>query len=360
MNPFRFLRFLLTLLAFRIDDADGGGATDPAPAAPVVDAPAADAPTEQAAPASMLEAMEQALQPRDEMGRFAPKNADGTDAAPAVPAAQAAPAAAAAPAEPAKPAAPDDILAMPEGLQPKAQERFQALANATRELREQVAQRDEALSGIRETFQANGITREQFEQATGFIGAVNRGDLASAEKVLLGQLQQLSLLTGKNYGQAVDPLAEFGDLRQAVDGLQITEQHAIEIARARKHQVATQQAQARQQAEAQTQQAQQAELQRGTQAVDAFCKQMQASDLDYQRIEAELLPVLPGMLKDIPPAQWVPIVKAQYQLIKQVAGRARQAPAGGLQQPGTVLRPTGSGSPAAAPKSMMEAMFPGG
>lgn len=359
MNPLRLLRLLLAFLSFGIAEDDGGGAVDsPAADTPApVDEPTAPAAAPAAGPQSMLEAIEQGLsgQPRDELGRFAPKTAEELQAQAAAPAQPAAPAAAPAPGAPDAADKPDEITAMPEGLQPKAQERFQRLVNERKELQEQVAQRDEAIGSIRQTFQDNGITQEQFQAATSFIGAVNRGDFQTAEQVLLGQLQQLSVLTGKSYGGAVDGLAGHQDLRQAVDGLQITEQHALELARARQVQAAQQQrAQQQQEAQQGQQQAQQA-IQQSTQAVDTFCKQMQASDMDYPQIEAQLLPVLPGMLKNIPPAQWLPIVKAQYQLIKQVAGKARQAPP--PTAPGTVLRPTGAGSPAARPSSMFEAMW---
>lgn len=360
----KLLRYLLSLLICRWEDGDGGGApvvadvaADPVDSAPA--APAADA----GKPASMLDAInqhfdaaEQAGQPRDPQGRFAPKAGD----APAV-AAQPVAQAPAVPGQPAqKPAAKpgetvpaDDPLAMPEGLQPKAQERFQKLANTNRELQEQVQQRDQALGYVRETFQTHGIQKEQFEQAAQVIGALNRGDLQGALRVLDDQRRQIAVALGQPL-PGVDLLQGHEDLRAAVDNMQITEQHAAELARARviEHSRA-QQAQAQRQQQEHQHSEQQA-VQAGTQAVDALCKQLQASDLDYAHIEAQLLPVLPQIMAGVPPSRWVQVVKTQYDLIKKVAGGARQsaAPSGGQ-----VLRPTGQASPAAAPKTMFDAMW---
>lgn len=334
--------------------------TPAAPAAPV----SAPAP---AAPATMLDAVNNVLQPRDPLGRFTFKDAAGNavDAqgnraptgAAAAPGAQPAPAVATPPAEP---PVPEDPLAMPEGLQPKAQERFRTLVNSNKELTAQLEQATGAVEYVQTQFKEHGVQQPQFEQAVQVIGMINRGDFQGAQRVLMEQLQQISLLSGQPMA-SIDPLAAHPDLRQRVDGLLISEADALEIARHRQlgtmREQATQRQQQEQQQQRQQQEAQQAQKQavdQGLVAIDAFCKQMQASDLDYQVIEAQLLPVIPELIKDVPPARWGAVIKLQYDTLKNTAGRMRQT----LQpQPGTVLRPTGQASPGAAPKSMAEAMW---
>lgn len=362
------------------DGGDGGQtAASPSPAPAPAAAPA------PCGPASMLDAISQGLdsggttapapapasgQPRDEAGRFTFKDSAGNavDAhgalAPDQAAALAAQAAAAAPklgpdGKP-LPAAEEDITQMPEGLGGKAQERFQKLANTNKELS---AKLDEVLPGVQamqSIWTENQVKPEQFKQAMSVVGMINRGDLAGAQRVLMEQLQQISLMTGQP--MHVDPLAEFPELRQRVNSLLISEEDAIQLARANRTQTLQQQQQQRQTQLAQQQQAQAQQEQQFTQIkvqatndVDAFCKQMQASDLDYSAIEAKLLPVLPQILEGVPPARWADVVKTQYKLIKDVAGSRGGAPAGG--QP---LRATGQASPSAAPKTMLQAMFPNG
>lgn len=370
----QFLRFFLFAVSFRIVEEGGGGATPPAPVADatpaVADTPAAPSVSTPAPAPTMLDAINAHFtakeapatpaapgQPRDEQGRFAPKDANGVPvAAPALaPVAPGAPVAAA-PKPPAAPAVtpPGDELAMPEGLQPKAQERFQRLAETVKTT---TAERDEArqqVSYVREAFQQHGVNKEQFEQAVAVIGMMNRGDMQGALRVLDEQRRHIALALGQPL-PGVDALSEHPDLRQAVDGLQMTEQTAMELARARAFQAQqqrqTQQVQATQQAQQQEQQA----VQAGLQEVDELCRALKARDMDYDAIEQQLQPVVKDLLAGLPPNRWKNAIQTQYDLLKRVASSARTVnvpPAGG-----GILRPTGQASPGTAPKNLYEAMW---
>jgi hypothetical protein len=388
----RLLRRFAFLHAFG-EDVGGGGAgisppadtgATPAAAPPADVAPPAAAPASDA-PATMLDAINRHFaptptpapapgptdplalgQPRDELGRFAPKNADGTPAvqppaaaAPGAPAAQP-PAAPAVPGQqpPAKaPGVTDADLQEPEGLSPKAQERFQKLANGIRERDTQIETLSNQVDYVRETFQQQGIQREQFEQAAGVIGMINRGQFAEAAEILHEQLRHLAVLAGRPVAQ-VDALQDYPDLRQAVDGMQLSEAHALEMARSRRTQHLMQQRQQQQEQAQQSTQQQHQAVQHGTLAVDRLCKQLAATDVDFPAIEARLLPVLSQLLADVPPQRWANVVKTQYDLIKSTAMGAARPPAAALTAPAApVLRPTGAGSPAQVPKTMHEAMW---
>jgi hypothetical protein len=377
MNIRHLLRRFLKLNALEGDTGGGGGgapAADtgaaPAPAADVGGGEPAAAPAAPAAPSSMLEAIEQHFgQPRDALGRFV--HADAAAAAAAQPqtppaadatgqpgAAQqgAQPQQAQQPATQQQPGQPEDLTKMPEGLTPKAQERFQKLANTVKEREQEVQQLSQQVEYVRETFQRHGVQQEQFEQAVQVIGMLNSGDLRGALQVLDEQRRHIALALGEPL-PGVDALQGHPDLRQAVDGLQITEQHALELARMRTQQQAVQRQQQQVQQQTQVQQREQQAVQQGTQAVDAFCREMAAKDVDYPAIEAKLLPELKSLLAGVPPQAWAQVIQTQYRLLKSVAASSRQqAPAAPA---GTVLRPTGAASPAAAPKSMYEAMWGG-
>jgi hypothetical protein len=357
-------RFFRYVLMAPFGEEGGGGAPDaPAaadtpspPAEPVVAPASAAAPAVAATPApTMLDAINKHFEAPAETAKppfEAPRNPDGTF----VPKTDAERAAAQAkPAELgglAKPAEPADDLAMPEGLSPKGQERFQKLANTVKEYEGQLDTAKRQIEYVQTTFQSHGIRQEQFEQAANLIGLFNKGDHEAYRSALLQELAQVDLLTGKQ-SSAPDALANFPDLREAVDGMQITQANALEIARARSQQ---QQQQVAQQRTQQTQQAQQQEQQAvtaGTRAVDDFCRRMQGSDMDYAAIEAQLLPEIPGLCSGVPPSNWAKVVEANYRMIKKAAGSARaSAPAAG-----SVLRPTGTASPQQAPKTMAEAMW---
>lgn len=303
----------------------------------------ADTSVDESAPKSMLEAIEAAVPDPNKVEELKPEaKPDEVDPE-------------------AKPETEEDATKMPEGLTPKAQERFQKLATDAKAARAEVEHMTSVIEPFRQSLQENNVSREQFDMATAYIGLVNKNDLEGAYKLMEGELRSLSLRMGRTLG-GVDALSNFSDLRNAVDTFQITEEHALELARQRNNEqiqtAAHQQAQQRQQQveQRQQQERQSAQVtQQGTAAVDTFCKQMMKSDLDYAKVEAILLPqIQSGLLQDVPPARWAAVVESTYKMIKASAGASKQTPSVGA------LRATGTGSPSQAPKSMMDAMFPNG
>lgn len=367
------LRFLLPVLSFPVVEEGGGGGVSDTPSAPISDAPAvADVSSTPAvsapAPApTMLDAINEHFnaktdpatgQPRDAQGRFS--TAPATPAAPGAPVAPAAavPAAPGAPVVAApKPAATTppaaDDLTMPEGLQPKAQERFQRLAETVKSVS---AERDEArgqVGYIREAFQQNNVQQPQFEQAVAVIGMLNRGDFQGALSALDEQRRQIALLTGQPL-PGVDALSEHPDLRQAVDNLQLPESAAIELARTRSMQAAQQRQQQEMQRVQQTQQQEAHAVQTALGEVDSLVKQLQSTDIDFPAIEAQLLPSLKDLLEGVPPNRWKNAVQAQYSLLKRSASAFR---ASAPSPAPNVLRPTGQAAPGVVAKSLHEAMW---
>lgn len=374
---FRTLLKRLTLMNQMAEGGDlgGGGASEPSAAlvapdagsAPVTEpsAPASvAAPTDPAKPTSMLDAISKALaqnepkapdgqtgQPRGPDGKFLPKTGEQVQQP------GQAPAQAKKEGDPQQPAKPEDeLLQMPEGLQPKAQERFQRLANVNREMAaelEQLRPMRESVEYVQQHFHQNQVKPEQFEQAVAVIGALNRGDFQTAVRFMQEQMRLISLQTGQPL-PGVDPLEGFPDLRQAVDTLQINEQAAIELAARRTREAqALQMQQSQHQQQAQEQQAAQAH-QAGVKAVDKLCRDLAQTDLDYAAIEERLLPHLGALLQGVPPHMYAQKVKQQYDLIKSTITAVRPAPpAAG----GAMLRPTGSAGAATRPKSPFEAMW---
>lgn len=254
------------------------------------------------------------------------------------------------------PDTPEELTKMPEGLSRPAQDRFQKLANTNKELTQRYESVVEAVEPFKQALQENGVRKDQFEQAAGIVGMFNRGDFQGALKALDEQRRFLSIAMGKPLA-GVDALEEHPDLRGRVDNGEIHEIDAIELARGRIIQRGTQQQnqqrqqqQFERQEQQRLQQRQQLDQQAGLKAVDAFSAEMKATDLDFSAIEAKLLPVLPQLLAGVPPSQYVTKIKSLYTLVKQNSAPSRSSGS-------TALRPTGTASPATAPKSMYDAMF---
>jgi hypothetical protein len=267
------------------------------------------------------------------------------------------PAAPGAPVVPAaKPVA--DDLKMPEGLKPESQQRFQSMANELRELRplrEQADMLTRQVSHVKEVFHEHQVQPEQFQQAMSIVGMINNQDYAGAMGLLREQMQQLALLTGEPAAGAIDPLEKFPDLRAAVDGMQITEKHAMEVARSRWQQGLVEQRtqQQRQQEDTQTQQAK--IVDGAVSQVDQFVKQKAQSDIDYPVIEEILLPQVQQVMANAHPSQWRGLIETLYNTIKATAGRGRQPPPAAAA--GNLLRPSGASSAQAAPRTLHEAMW---
>lgn len=258
--------------------------------------------------------------------------------------------------DPAKDAKPEDLTVMPEGLGAKAQERFKALANVNKEVTQEVENLRAQTEYIGTTFKEHGITREQFELASGLIGAMNRGDWKTVITGMQDQMRQVALLSGQPI-EGIDALVGMPDLKEKVDGLQLSPEDAAEIARGRaqqqiqqRHRQHAQQEQAREQQSAQQQQNHARAVQQASLSVDAICKELKANDLDFARIEAALLPRVSELFADLPPAKWPEAFQRQYTLMKSMGAPARGNSAG-------TLRAGGANNPVAKPADMFQAMF---
>lgn len=253
---------------------------------------------------------------------------------------------------------PDDLLTMPEGLGPKAEQRFQKLVEANKEAGQKVERLEQATDYFTSTLREHRISQPQFELATKTVGLINKGDYDGAMSILQEQMQQLAVLAGKPV-PGIDALAGHADLRGRVDAMEITEQDAMQLAQARVNQQRTQQqAQRQQQERAAVEQQQtashaaQAKVDQATTAVDQFCANLQRTDLDFARIEAILLPQIGALVAHLPPEQWVAAVQRQYTMLKSVGVPNRGGPA-----PAGSLRPGGADNPQSQPRDMFEAIF---
>ncbi len=281
------------------------------------------------------------------------------------------------PAEPAapapdatKPAGPtDDELTAPlEGLKGRTKERFEQLAGRLKERTAEI----EALTQERDTLKAQAealpdaqqavqtlqelhgamteaqVSGEEFAGFLTYAKAVRSGDFQAAAQTLIAQLRPLlPYVHGKvDLAGALDPLAEFSDLQQAVESMQITREHATEIAQGRRirqmqEQAHQQRTQASQQTQQQTQ-AQQQATQQGLSQLQALERTLAAQDADYGRIAPELVKAIPQITKAYPPHLWASAVQDRYQLLKTYLPQQQQRQTTAAPAPAP-LRPGGSG-----------------
>lgn len=358
------------------DDAGGdlpGGPANAAPADPI--AGVADAAPAPAPAPSTMDAINAAIADVSAAVTPAPKPAseaptpEGEAAAavadPAKPADAAAP-----PADLVKPGPPtdDDLTAPLEGLKGRTKERFEQLAGRLKErtaeidaltqerdtLRQQAEALPDAQQAVQTLQELHGamtdaqVSGEEFAGFLTYAKAVRSGDFQAAAQTLIAQLRPLlPYVHGKvDLAAALDPLADFTDLQDAVAGHQITREHAAEIAQGRRirqqqEQAHQQRTQASQQTQQQTQ-AQQQATQQGLGQLQTLERTLAAQDADYSRIAPELVKAIPQITKAYPPHLWASAVQDRYQLLKTYLPQQQRAAAPAAPAPAP-LRPGGSG-----------------
>lgn len=275
----RLLRALLRFLSPGIVPEDGGAPvadltppTDPAAVADPGAAPAADpaAAPAAAAPADPLAGLRDALdgigrpegaqtgghgQPRDAMGRFLPvdPNAPPAAAAPVAPAAPVQAPAAKAPAAAVPPAPkPGDLdLTPPEGMNERSQQRWAQLTERVKqvpELERRATEATQALDSVRQLVNDAGLAPQEFTEMLDMARlykSTNPQDAQRALQMLDGLRSELATRFGLE-APGVDALSAHPDLKQKVDGMLLSREDALEIARLRQQgqqaqQVTTQQ-----------------------------------------------------------------------------------------------------------------------
>lgn len=222
---------------------------------------------------------------------------------------------------------------MPEGLSAKSQERFKELTGRLKEKDSELQQYTQAFDVVREAFGGGDDAIVRIQESAPYFQALAKQDWQTVESILIQQLQQVSLLTGKSH--QVDALAAFPDLREKVDAFELDEGTALELARVRQAQQHYQTIEQTTQQAAQQQVQTQLAYQQGGNAVMQLATQWETNDPDYKAKEAILMTKAAQIRDSFPPHQWAQQLQFAYDLIGSM-------PAQNMQQqrsPGA-LRPT--------------------
>ena len=244
---------------------------------------------------------------------------------------------------------PEDDEAPPEGISKKAQERFQRLVSKVKEKDEELTTLRTNLDGIRKIMQDTGARPEDFSMAFDYLKAMRSGNMEQVGQILQAQIKQYQLATGKQFG-GVDPLSDFPDLREKVNGYQMTEEAALELARMRavqnEQQQAIRQTNQRQQTEYAFQQTRQSAINEINQIGSEWAKK----DPDYSAKEEIIMKQIPEIARNFPPQAWAQQVRILYQALSSVPMARPQA-----HSPAP-LRASGMSAGAKQPQNMLEAL----
>lgn len=286
--------------------------------------------TEQTSePSSLLEAIQEGLNPEEEKPEEEPDPA--IDPEP-------------------EQANPENEDEPPEGISKKAQERFRNLTHRLKEKDSELATVKSDLEGIRAVMKDTGANAEDFGKMFDYMKCLSKGDMESVGRILADQVRQYKMMTGKSID--VDPLEQFPDLRQRVDGYQMDENTALEIARQRtidqQRQRIDSENHSRQQSMNQAVQMKNQALSR----IDMLSSEWAKRDPDYRMKEDIILKQIPIIAQRFHPSQWPQQVEILYQTLSDMP----------VQKPTNTpspLRPSGQQGAVKQPGSMLEALQSG-
>lgn len=236
-------------------------------------------------------------------------------------------------AAPANDKKPDDLAE----LSPKAQNRFQELTATLKEKDAQLEQATQAISFIRDTIGDDPRAIENFKAFGAYQKAIATGDIQTAKSVLIGQLEQLAMVSGDS-SITVDPLAAFPDLREKVDAFELDPNVAMELARSRTVQQQQLRHQELQQQTYQQQLDQQQATHQGMQSVAELCNHLLATDPDYLAKEKVLMEQVSAIRDNYPPSMWAAQLQLAYNVATQALKAQQQA---APRRTGNTLRSTG-------------------
>ena len=207
-----------------------------------------------------------------------------------------------------------DIHEMPEGLKPKAEERFQSLVNDNKEKAAYIEQANEALENMQEAVKHSGLDAESFGHLIDFARMANSNDpqdRKEAFKLIKSEYQRQAQFLGEKV-DGVDPLKDFPDLRSRVEDYELSEDDALKIANAERLMAQQKEASQRSNQEAEKQKEMSAEKENALSEVGVFMNSMKKADIDFESKNSKLM----GMVEDIrngyPANQWPSVVKHLY------------------------------------------------
>lgn len=247
-------------------------------------------------------------------------------------------------------------------VSPETQQRFQKLTSTLKQkdqdlvqARSQAQYHQQRADTFVSILQGAGVTQDDFVAYLDFKTALRTGNFEGAQAYLKKHLTDLSIASGRNLAGDDSPLAEFPDLAAAVANMQITEEHALELARGRRVEQSLKAQSTRRTQDNQARQNFEVAKRTAMQSVAKQVAEWKKADIDFAAKEPKIAAQM-KRLRGTPPDQWLTRVQEFYELLNEGASMA-----GGGTPQGDIQRPLrGGAGPAAAaraPASMYEAMF---
>jgi len=213
-----------------------------------------------------------------------------------------------------------------------------------------------AYKGSIESLRELGFTDEaaasDLVEFSAFRHVLATGDVPKFQEIIANQVKQFEAMHGKKVTIAASAIDDYEDLKAAVDNLEMTDEHATEIARSRKLTERTNRERETRQVNNQTAEQHQAAINEATAQVSQMQQNWSRTDPDYPKVIAELEPLMTDIATKFPASQWPSIIDMQYKSLKKALVLS-----GNQQQTPSPLRGNASISGKAVPNSVEDAVL---
>ncbi len=244
-----------------------------------------------------------------------------------------------------KPLTAEELYEEPEGLKPKGQDRFRSLVEDNKATKTQLGEATSALQEIRKTVETSGMSPEEFGTMIEYgrlVHSTDPADLKVAYKLARDESRKLALELGIQE-DGVDLLADFPDLKEQRESLEITEESALELAklRRRESELTAEKTQLLHNQE-QTTQLEQVKTD-SLNEVKSFMSNKKQTDIDYAHKESVLMSKVDDIRNQFAPKDWPKVIAQLYDTIGAGASDARDTRKKNAQQPISSSNSTTSG-----------------
>jgi hypothetical protein len=231
----------------------------------------------------------------------------------------------------------DEDLAPLNSKNASTNERFQKITEGYKQEKERadqlegrVKQYEGSINSLRELGFGDEQSAHDLVNFSGYRNALYAGDAETFSKIVSEQIRLFEAEHGKRVRINASLLDEHADLVERVNSLDLDENTAFEVARARNLESRATRDRQNQQQYSQQQQNNQQLLNESISAVEQLQANWQKTDPDYQKIVGHLQGQMEEIGKNYPPQFWPQLLDTQYKILKKALADSAPRPAGNL------------------------------
>ena len=218
----------------------------------------------------------------------------------------------------------EDDLKPLEGAKASTQERFQKITEGYKTekaradtLAEENTRYKESFDSLRQLGFTDEAAANDLVEFSNYRQVLASGNVEQFQQIMAAQIKQFQELHGKHVHVGASIISDHPDLQQKLENLEIDEQTALEVARARNLQERASRETQRQQEVSQSAQQTQQAIDQAVNQVVALETQWRNNDPDFTAILPALSEAIVDIRRNFHPTQWPVAIEMQYKAIKK-------------------------------------------